>query len=185
MKINPLFKFFILSLLIAAYPLTATAAGNKKVREAITRACQYLTDGDYGKSISACDDAIRIDPCCAAAYYTRGFAHRYKQEYDRAISDFTKAISIDPKYAQAYEQRGIAYAYTGDDDRAINDFDKTIELKPTLAEAYFNRARVFYNKEEYEKAWEDLHTAEGLGISKDMLYRGFLDKLREASGRGN
>ena len=125
-------------MLLAAFPAPATGAGNQKILDLIIKACQYLSQGDYDTSISACDDAIKIDPACVAAYYTRGFACRYKEEYDRAILDFTKAITIDPKYAQAYEQRGIAYAYKGEDDKAINDLDKTIELKPTFAEAYFN-----------------------------------------------
>ncbi len=185
MKTNRLFTFFILFMLFAAFPAPATGAGNQKILDLITKACQYLSQGDYDKSISACDDALKIDPNCVAAYYTRGFACRYKEEYDRAILDFTKAVTIDSKYAQAYEQRGIAYAYKGEDDKAISDFDKTIELKPTLAEAYFNRARIFYNKEEFGKAWENLHTAEELGLSKDMIYKGFLKKLREASGRYN
>ena len=161
----------------------AFAAGNKKEAQSLTEASQFLCDGDYNKTIKACDDALKVDPNCPAAYYIRGFAHRYKEEYDLAVMDFTRALQIDPKYSAAYYGRALSYAYAGDYKDALADFDAAIAIDPRYTDAYFNRARVYYDMEEYDKAWDDVHKAESLGVADDMLYKGFVNKLKEASGR--
>jgi tetratricopeptide (TPR) repeat protein len=161
----------------------AFAVGNKKEAQSLTQATQFLCDGDYDKTIKACDDILKIDQNCPAAYYLRGFAHRYKEEYDLAIMDFTRALQIDPKYSAAYYGRGLSYAYTGDYKDALADLDAAIAIDPRYTDAYFNRARVLYDMGEYDKAWDDVHKAESLGVSDDMLYKGFINKLKEVSGR--
>ena len=163
--------------------MAAFAVGNKKVVQLLTQASQFLSAGDYDKTIKTCNEITGIDPNCPAAYYLRGFAHRYKEEYELAIMDFTRTVQIDPKYSAAYYGRALSYAYTGDYQNALADFDAAIAVDPRYADAYLNRARVYYNMDEYDKAWDDVHKAESLGVSDDMLYRGFLNKLKEASGR--
>ncbi|MDD5311154.1 MAG: tetratricopeptide repeat protein [Candidatus Omnitrophica bacterium] len=161
----------------------AFAAGNKKVAQLLTQATRFLSAGDYDKTIKTCDDIASMDPNCPAAYYLRGFAHRYKEEYEIAIMDFTRALQIDPKYAAAYQGRALSYAYTGDFMAALADLDTAIAIDPRYTDAYINRARVYYEMDEYGKAWDDVHKAESLGVSDDMLYKGFINKLKEASGR--
>jgi len=159
------------------------AAGNKKIVQLLTQASQFLCAAEYDKSISACNEALKIEPNCSGAYYVRGFAHRYKEEYELAILDFTRTVEADPKYAAAYYGRAISFAYLGDYKNALSDFDAAITLDPKYADAYLNRARVYYDTDEYDKAWADVHKAESLGVADDMIYRGFVNKLKEASGR--
>ncbi|OGX28712.1 MAG: hypothetical protein A2879_01215 [Omnitrophica WOR_2 bacterium RIFCSPHIGHO2_01_FULL_49_10] len=161
----------------------AFAAGNKKISQLLTRASQFLYTSEYDKSIATCNEALKIEPNCSAAYYVRGFAHRYKEEYELSILDFTRTVEIDPKYAAAYYGRAISFAYLGDYKNALSDFDAAITLDPKYADAYLNRARVYYDMDEYDKAWADVRKAESLGVADDMLYRGFVNKLKEASGR--
>jgi len=47
------------------------------------------------------NQAIRLDPNNADAYYRRGDAYFWKQDYDRAIVDFNQAIRLDPNNADA------------------------------------------------------------------------------------
>lgn len=171
------------SIILVFCNTAAFAAGNKKEAQVLTQASQFLCAGDYDKAIKACDDALTIDQNCPAAYYLRGFAHRYKEEYGLAIMDFTRALQIDPKYAAAYYSRGLSYAYTGNYNDALADLDSAITIDPQYTDAYFNRARVYYDLDEYDKAWDDVHKAESLGISDDMMYKGFVNKLKESSGR--
>ena len=178
------FKTWILvSIFLMLCDPAAFAAGNKKVLQLLTQASQFLCTTEYDKSIAACDEALRIDLNCSAAYYVRGFAHRYKEEYELAILDFTRTVEIDPKYAAAYYGRAISFAYLGDYKSALADFDAAITLDPKYADAYLNRARVYYDMDEYDKAWDDVRKAKSLGVADDMLYRGFVNKLKEASGR--
>jgi tetratricopeptide (TPR) repeat protein len=178
------FKAWILVFIIIMLCAPAVfAAGNKKIAQLLTQASQFLCTTEYDKSIAACNEALKIEPNCSAAYYVRGFAHRYMEEYELAILDFTRTVEIDPKYAAAYYGRAISFAYLGDYKNALSDFDAAITIDPKYADAYLNRARVYYDMDEYDKAWADVHKAESLGVADDMLYRGFIDKLKEASGR--
>ena len=65
-------------------------------------------------------------------------------------------------------------------DKAILDFNKTIEIRPGHAQAYLGRLMVFYNKRDYDKAWDDVRKAQSLGL---QVPASFLKDLREASGR--
>ncbi|MDD4879179.1 MAG: tetratricopeptide repeat protein [Candidatus Omnitrophica bacterium] len=175
--------WILVSISLVFCDTAAFAIGNKKVVQLLTQASQLLCNGDYDKAIKTCDDITAIDQNCPAAYYLRGFARRYKKEYELAITDFTLAVKIDPKYAAAYFGRAMSYAYTRNYDNALADFNAAIAVDPRYTDAYINRARVYYEIDDYDKAWDDVHKAESLGVSKDMLYKGFINKLKEASGR--
>lgn len=178
------FKAWILAFIVLMLcDSAAFAVGNKKITQLLTQASQFLCTFEYDKSIATCNEVLNIEPNCSAAYYVRGFAHRYKEEYELAILDFTRTVEIDPKYAAAYYGRAISFAYLGDYKNALSDFDAAITLDPKYADAYLNRARVYYDMDEYDKAWTDVHKAESLGVTNDMLYKGFVNKLKEASGR--
>jgi len=171
------------SILLLSCNTAAFAAGNKKIAQLLAQASQLLCTAEYDKAIETCNEVLKADPNCPAAYYVRGFAHRYKGEYELAILDFTRTVKIDPKYAAAYYGRAISFAYLGDYKSALSDFDAAITLDPKYADAYLSRARVYYDMDEYDKAWADVHKAESLGIADDLLYKGFVRKLKESSGR--
>jgi tetratricopeptide (TPR) repeat protein len=63
-------------------------------------------------------------------------------------------------------------------DRAISEFDTVLEHNPQNARAYYERGLVYYNKAEYDKAWEDVRKAQGLGY---QVPTEFLRLLSEAS----
>ena len=66
--------------------------------------------------------AIELDPNCAEAYNSRGYAYLREHEYGRAIADFTSAIRFNVKYANAYLNRGVARKLAGDAQGAKADF---------------------------------------------------------------
>ena len=75
----------------------------------------------------------------------------------------------------SYYNRGSNYMNRGEYDQAILCFDKTIKIQPKFAPAY-------YQKKEYDKAWEDVHKAESMEF---QVPPDFLKALRDASGREN
>jgi len=74
----------------------------------------------------------------------------------------------------------VAYDRKGQQDQAIAELTKAIEINPKDAEVYTNRAVAYYNKREYDKAWEDVRKAESLGLEVDPE---LLKAVRQASGR--
>lgn len=136
------FNYFVFVLLmLMLLPSLAFAAGNKKVVKFINEACRSLSDGEYDDCISSCDKAAAIDPACPAAYYTRGFAYRYKGDYDRSISDFDQAIEIDPKYAAAYYARAKSYCYKREYDKAWGDLYKAKGLGHRIEPEFLQELR--------------------------------------------
>ncbi|MFH0772119.1 MAG: tetratricopeptide repeat protein [Candidatus Omnitrophota bacterium] len=107
---------------------TALSSDLKDVIKLVNRACVCLSAGKLDKSILTCDQAIKIDPRCAAAYYTRGFAFRYKGQFDRAILDFRQAIAIDPKYAGAYYALAKCYYDKNEFDESWENLHKAENL---------------------------------------------------------
>ncbi len=57
---------------------------------------------EFDHAIDDSNEAIRLDPTCAAAYCARGMGWKGKQEFDRAMNDFTAAMRLDPNDAYAY-----------------------------------------------------------------------------------
>lgn len=72
-------------------------------------------------AITACDEAIRINPTHVASYNNRGVAHRELGEYDQAIRDFTVSIGLDPNSGRPHFNRARAYEAKGDFVNALSD----------------------------------------------------------------
>ena len=159
------------------------------------RGSAYLSEEMYYLAIPEFTKALEVNPKDAEAYKDRGIAYLWEDEYYLAIADCTKAIELNPKDAETYYFRGVAHAFVGlgkaisfksvckagkeDYDLAIADYTKTLEIDPWRgAYVYYNRARVYCDRGEYDKAWEDVHKAQSLGHQVDPE---FLKRLREAS----
>jgi len=74
------------------------------------------------------NEAIRIDPNDAKAYFSRGCSYMFSDEYNKAIDDLTEAIRLDPDYARVYFVRGNTYLSVGQHEQAIDDFTEVIKL---------------------------------------------------------
>ena len=96
------------------------------------RGSGYQRKQQYDRAIQDYDQAIRLNPNVAIAYYNRGLAYASKDQYDHAIEDFDQAIRLDPSYAKAFYNRGIAYRALGQQARTVEDFAKARQLNPNL-----------------------------------------------------
>jgi tetratricopeptide (TPR) repeat protein len=129
---------FLMLMLLSSFTF---AAGDKNVINFINEACRALSAGEYEDCAASCNKALAIDPLCAAAYYTRGFADRYKGDYNRSISDFNKAIRIDPRYAAAYYGRAKSYYYKRQYDEAWEDLHKAKVLGCRVEDEFLRELR--------------------------------------------
>jgi WD40 repeat protein len=78
--------------------------------------------------------AIRLDPECAEAYFTRAQILARQMDYDRAIADFTRTIKLDPCHALAYYHRGLVYSDQEKYGPAKADLEIALAINPQLAE---------------------------------------------------
>jgi tetratricopeptide (TPR) repeat protein len=115
--------------------------------------------GDLDKAISAFNQAIKIDPNYAPAYYNRSLAHSLQNKTDEGILDCDEAIKIDPSYKEAYYQRGSLKGQKGDFDGALRDFNAIIKIDPKFALAYYNSGHVEYFQNDLDHATEQINHA--------------------------
>ena len=130
---------------------------------------------EYGKAIADYNEAIRLDPKDASAFYNRGHAWSDQEEYDRAIPDYSQYIRLDPH--AAYRNRGEAWSAKGQLDRALAD-SKALEFNPQSATTYLARGNVWWAKCQYGRAFADYREAMRLGIRSLGPERGRGDAAR-------
>lgn len=86
----------------------------------------------------AAQEAIRLNPNFAAAYYNLGNAQAQTKDVAAAVKSFEQALKLRSDWAEANNNLGFAYATTGDHNRAIGEYRKALKLKPEFPEARFN-----------------------------------------------
>ncbi|MHA2069376.1 MAG: tetratricopeptide repeat protein, partial [Candidatus Thorarchaeota archaeon] len=125
------------------------------------------------------NEAIRLNPKDALAYYNRGLAYYYLGEPQRVIQDLNEAIRLDPKDGKNYNNRGYAYGGLGQWQRACEDFDEAIRLDPQDATAYANRALSYTALGKEREAQQDVDRAVELGVNRDRLEQAVEKALQE------
>jgi tetratricopeptide (TPR) repeat protein len=109
-------------------------------REFVTRGNHYFVSGDLEQAIRDYDEAIRLDPKSAKAYYGRACARVMRDEDSKAVADFTQAIKLDPKDVSSYVDRSIVRVIRGEWEGALADCDEALKLDPKHLNALVNRA---------------------------------------------
>lgn len=120
-------------------------------------------EGKITEALDRYDEAIRIKPDYADAYYNRGNAYARLISHQTAIENYNKAISLKPDYVQAYLARGNTHARLGNYQPAIENYNAAIQMMPDNADAYINRAFVSLNTGDKESGCRDARTACELG----------------------
>jgi len=96
--------------------------------------------GDY--RIRDYDQAIRLDPTNALAYYYRGYTWGVKGDSERAIADYDQAIRLDPN-ARSYSVRCRTHAMAGNLPQALSDCDQAYRLSPNDGYTLASRGFVY------------------------------------------
>ena len=99
----------------------------------------HFEHGNEESAVADIDEALRLEPEYAVAYYIRGTIHGYLKQHDRVIHDMTESLQMEPGNAQAWFHRGLAYGELDELGLAIDDLTEAIRLEPGNADAY--RAR--------------------------------------------
>ena len=147
-------------------------SGHALALKFINRGVEWRLKGDYARALSDYDEAIRLDPKYADAYYDRCVAYNRQQKYDLALPDCSEAIEIGPaedalsatgqekltsdrSKSDYYAQRGVAYHGRQEIDRAIADYSEALRLYPKNFVALDNRARAYDDKGDSARAKAD------------------------------
>ena len=129
------------------------------IEEHLKKGDSFVQQKDYRSAIKEYDQAIKLDPQNADAYFNRGVANFKLEQYKWAIADFDHVIKIDPKNSEAYKTRGIIKCELEQYEQAIADYDDAIEINPEYAEVYFNLGNAKNKLKQYEQAIADYNRA--------------------------
>lgn len=90
---------------------TALRHGDKKnanySQVLLDRGLIYLRQGSYDKAIADFDDALKMSPKNARAFYARGLAKAQTNQAAESQADLAAAVEIEPKVAADFEPYGL------------------------------------------------------------------------------
>ena len=124
-------------------------------------------------SQQAADDfnqAIKLDPAHALAYYNLGLQYELQKKTKDAINMYTQTLRINPEYQSALYHRGLLYQADGDWRLAVADFDAVIALEPTSDLAHGYRGEANYDGRLYTEAIADYNQAIMLAPQRAYWY---------------
>jgi tetratricopeptide (TPR) repeat protein len=166
-----------------------------------------------GQELADFSEATRLDHTMCAAYLSQPYMWLDREECDKAIKVLNQRIQADGEDLHAYYKRGVIRSGNQEYDKAIQDFSAIIgssreraiaflgrrgvlpreELESALnrnrAIAFVGRGLVWFAKEEYDKAIDDLREATRLEPESPVpavfvggvwFARGMYDKAIEA-----
>ena len=80
------------------------------------------------EALEAYEQAIRLDPNFANAYYNQGLALRRLKRYEEALTAFEQRIHLDPNYALAYNGKGLVLEALGKKIEAQQAYERARQL---------------------------------------------------------
>jgi tetratricopeptide (TPR) repeat protein len=146
----------------------------------LARGDAYRYLGNRTAALVDHNEAIRLAPTLAAAYYARAYILVEKKDFDRALADCEEALRLDPSLTWTYYHRGLAQKGRKDFPRAIADFSTFLEHVPDFGPALFARAQCYENQGDLAGALADVDEALDLLPDNSALYhfRGWLHARR-------
>lgn len=163
----------ITMVLLMIFALLSSRAVSETADDWLMKA-KELSDGqkytDPLKAVEYLNNALKLQPRDAEAYYNRGVAYDNLGQYKNAIKDYNQAIGLNPDYAEAYSNRGTIHNTTGKYQQAIEDFSEAIRLKPDDAEAFLGRGFAYDKLGQSQQAIGNYSQAIGLNPDYAKAY---------------
>lgn len=166
---DPIARALLLSneLIFAGYKqeVEQDCARAEAVRRPPRNAADYLARGkalyakrDYDRAMSDFNEAIRLDPTLATAFYHRaGVLHYVKNDTSTALSDIRDAFRLDPKFG------GSDYFSSGENDRRIAEniaiANNAIARSADFGNAYATRSTMNFYRGDFDSAIRDASKA--------------------------
>jgi tetratricopeptide (TPR) repeat protein len=144
-------------------PAAPPLQGHKTKWQWLDESKDLIDSKRYEEALAACEQAIRLDPTYALAYYNQGWAFDELKRHEEAISAYDQAIRLNPNYASAYYNKGNALRDLKRYEEAISAYDQAIRLDPTYANAYNNKGIVLGRLGKKREALQSLARARQLG----------------------
>lgn len=126
--------------------------------------------GDLNRALLECNKALELDPADGAALTSRGNLWHLQHDLERAAADFDRALFYSPRLGLAYRGRAQLRLAQGRSEEALADLQQALAFGGDGLD-FALRARVWLERQDYERALADLNTAMEEGIRDAAAYR--------------
>jgi tetratricopeptide (TPR) repeat protein len=103
------------------------------------RGVKAFDQGNYPEARRCFDQAVKLNPALATAYFGRGLLLATQNSHRTAIADYDRAIALDPQFADGFYHRGRSYSALGSVNGAIDNYNRALTLQNDHARAYLAR----------------------------------------------
>lgn len=143
------FHTILLACFLAFLSLTAQAQDAKTL---VSQGVALHDQGKYAEAIDKYNEAIKLDPGFALAYYESGYTLFSTGKGKDAIPYLEKCLTLNPKAGGAYDILGSIYDDDKQPEKAIEYFKKGIEADPVYQRLPYNLAVTYMRLKKYEEA---------------------------------
>ncbi|GAH46582.1 unnamed protein product, partial [marine sediment metagenome] len=144
---------------------------NRKVPEAYANRAYYrYLENDYPGAIADYDSAIFLNNNDPELYLNRGMTKEKISEFNSAMKDYEVANLLDPDNPKIYYQIGNVHFKLERFKVSINYYTKSISLDPEQSNVYYNRGLAYHNKNDHNKACQDMKKAQSLGLEASIQF---------------
>jgi Tfp pilus assembly protein PilF len=156
-------------------------------------ATQKDLDQSLRKADADFDKATKLAPDYGEAWSNRGIVHTLQEDYASAVEYFTKALENPMRVVSVGLSRahlGWALFHQQKYTDAAKELRQALQFQPNMCVATYRLARVYFARQEWEKAAELFQTASedaacgsqeaSLFLMKTRLQQGLVDDARHA-----
>jgi tetratricopeptide (TPR) repeat protein len=112
----------------------------------------FLGAGAYDKALEAAEEAIRINPRYAEAYYYLSLVHQKRGELDRGIAAAKQSLALDSELYMAYYTLGTIYFEKEQYPEAAEAFEQFLGVYPAFPETHHLLAVVYTAQKKFDRA---------------------------------
>jgi tetratricopeptide (TPR) repeat protein len=140
----------------------ASTTSQKKIEKAREKDPQYqyniglfyLNSNNVDEAIKYLNKALALNPRHFQSLNALGLAYSMRGNLQEAVNLYQKCLQIAPDFTEAHNNLGTVYQELGFPDRAEEEFKKVVEDQNYTHKElpYYNLARLYFTKQEFEKA---------------------------------
>jgi tetratricopeptide (TPR) repeat protein len=131
----------------------------------------YAAHGDVAKMQQELQEMLQRDPHHVEARLSLGVSYLQQDQAKLAIEQFRRLVDTAPQLADAHYFFAVAAAQLGEEEMMRVALEQAVQRDPKHTRAHNALAAVYFQRQEYELAWQHATTAAQLGAAVEPLLK--------------
>jgi len=113
----------------------------------------FWSNGEFERAIASFDQAIRLEPGNAEAFFCKASAQQSLGEDQDALANYDRALTVRPTYVEALNNKAVLLREAGDVEGAIMTYSAAIQADPDCVQAWVGKALCELLMGDLESGW--------------------------------